>query len=1051
MTDDLLASVVAGRRLSVVTSRERSRFTVARNEALLRLRGTDWSPHAASGAARPWTWTLPLLRMARVVSEAPSVRAVLSPGEETPVVRLVFSLPESSIADELDLSGLLFAALEPDRGTGSLVARSRRLLGRALNGALGASPRWLELRTRVGSRRFEPSPERLATARGEPLDPYVERVIAEPPTQGELEVAFALPRAGLGRALGSLFSRSDPLDELDRLWHAALLGADVAEHVRTGLSLVPRWPGPVIELGHVARSSRSDAVDGVWLVRDGVLLARLDASLATAGLDTAALRGVVDCPDLALTIDEGQVVEDDAFETLVAWLFDALAHVREDGTIAWTEDDVPLHALQTAGGATLSLEALEQHRDVLFVWRHRADAVPDRLKNRVVALWPSQHRWLVEHRERIRFVPLHALGRSPGARPADLTELVQGSFTPVRVDVPVFESSDVSWPLDVHAYVHREGGADAGLVVVLAYGRRIGFVTEPSHTIVGVSVVIELQTTEASTLRIDVLQDDVELLRKLVAHAVEQVRARADELLEAAFASVDGESAWRVPHVRWRTRQATAWTLGLRYAEHEGSLVLKWPDSPLRRLVVGRTIDGTRRTLGDAWTRARDVGGNVVTEQARRWRTLESEAEAHRPWVLTDFGRDLIVRTLGRETLWEMPIVAEAQPHVAPVASQPALRLDAGEVARLRPRAGTEPTARTLLVAHALVAKAQGHAAPEIEELALLRDYDSRAMTPGRSVSLAALREQATPPGVVPMGAVDRSLAEPVLEVPPALAALLHEVEGLRPARIGAARHSGIVLAPAAPAPVRRGGRREEPLVTVPVVDRLAAGALTLEREPASEGIALWARGLRVGNFRLPSPLRAVSGRLWLTDAGIAAGHAGLHALALEHGRALARVAVRAHLLTPPGSERRRGIEAFMLECRDAVETGRDRAGVGPMLGWTPVRHHSGKSAAALPQALGRGLPLVVRHALEQPAMIETALLSRSLVRVADPDTWPWRLRLGRRHPSIRRGIADHAHPNDVRAAACLVIAEAIRQTHGGASRLVHALQRLLEGALAGP
>jgi hypothetical protein len=1041
--DELLASVVADRRLSTTDARGRNRFTLARDEALLQLRGAEWSPHAAHPGARPWIWTLALLRAARVASAAPSVRVHASTDEEGPVLRLHVLLPESGL-DALDLSGLVYAALEPDRSIGDTGARLRRLLGRAINGALATEPRWIELRSPVGSRRWERSVQATGGS-GRRLDPYVERPIAERSDDGELEIVLAMPRAGWTRALGTLLSRSDPLDEIDRLWRRALLGTDPEESVRSGVSLVPRWPGEPVELGSLAKWIRVAEAEDVWLVRDGVLVASLSTTLAGRGLAPDALRGFVECAELGLTVDEGKVVDDEVFEALVAWLFDALAHTGPDGHVQWPSEDEPV-ALRTAAGVEVPIDALTDDRDVLFVWQHHASEIPAALQNRVLGLWPSQHRWLRQHCGGLRLVPLHALGRNAGARPADLTELVQASFSPVSVPVEPFVHAETRWAVGARAYVSRGGPPDQGTAIVLAYGRRVGFVTNPAEVIPGVSTVIELDASETSNLRIDVLQDDVEVLRRLVTHAIDAVRAHGDALLEAALDAVDFAGAWQVPYVRARATEASAWSLGLSYSDATGALALRWRDSPLLRLVVGETIDGRRRTLGDALVQARDVGGVVTTERTRRWKTLESDQERHRPWVLTDDGRGLLERVLGPEVSWAMPIVAEAQPHVAPIAQQPALRLDPEEIERLRPGVSTNPRARALLLAGTLAAISDGHAVPTLEELPLVRRYDPRAITARRLVSIASVRALATPPGLAPVGAVDRGLSAPVLEVPPALAALLAEVEGLRPAALEGARSKGGIVLSSVSTAVERRARREEPLVTVPVVDRIAAGALTLEREPTREGISLWARGLRVGTFRLPSPLRNVTGRLWLTDAGIVAGHTGIHALASSHGEELVRAAMAARLLTAPGSPRRGALEAFLSECRQAVAAGDDRAGIGSAL-----MLRAGAPAPAmkrLPQPLGRGLSLVVRHALEQPAMIETTLLSRQAVRLSDPGGWPWRLRLGRRHPWIRQALRSDADVADVRMAACLVVAEAVRQAGAGTARLTHALLRLLAGAV---
>jgi hypothetical protein len=295
---------------------------------------------------------------------------------------------------------------------------------------------------------------------------------------------------------------------------------------------------------------------------------------------------------------------------------------------------------------------------------------------------------------------------------------------------------------------------------------------------------------------------------------------------------------------------------------------------------------------------------------------------------------------------------------------------------------------------------------------------------------------------------VARALPTPVLEVAPGEAVLLREVFALEPAALE--RSVARAEEPLRPAAARRRGSDPEPILTIAVADALAAGALHLAANGG--GITLWAKGLRVGDFSLPVPLESLSGRLWLTDAGIRKGFAAIQKVALAHGRALVATAADRLVLVPPTSERRRALERFLAHCRAVVEAGKDAAGIAPILRHDdPAPAATGALASArLPGLVRVWMPLLLRHALGRPVETDTAWLQWKAAKLRDKKGL-LSIELGSRHDWIARALGDAARPRDAYAAAALVVAEVAEQASMPADEVALALARILATSFAGP
>jgi hypothetical protein len=258
------------------------------------------------------------------------------------------------------------------------------------------------------------------------------------------------------------------------------------------------------------------------------------------------------------------------------------------------------------------------------------------------------------------------------------------------------------------------------------------------------------------------------------------------------------------------------------------------------------------------------------------------------------------------------------------------------------------------------------------------------------------------------------------------------------------------VEATSRPSAARRRGSDPEPILTIAVADALGAGALHLAANGG--GITLWAKGLRVGDFALPHPLESLSGRLWLTDAGIRKGFAAIQKVALAHGRALVATAADQLVLVPPASERRRALERFLAHCRAAVRAGTDAAGVAPLIdeGRASAGPNGALGPARLPGLVRAWLPLLLRHALGRPVEVDTAWLQWKAAKLRDKKGL-LSIELGSRHDWIARALADGAHPRDAIAAAMLVVADIAGPAGIAPDDVALGLARILATSFSGP
>jgi hypothetical protein len=512
---------------------------------------------------------------------------------------------------------------------------------------------------------------------------------------------------------------------------------------------------------------------------------------------------------------------------------------------------------------------------------------------------------------------------------------------------------------------------------------------------------------------------------------------------------------WDVPVVRDSVAGLGPARLGLRYVTRRGErsgMWLRWEDSPLLELVVAHDDRRVPRTLAHVLERVRDVGGLVVAADGSRWRTLESTVPGLRTWSLTDAGDRVLPRILGEGCLWRMPTVPESHPRVAAAGEQPHLVLQRREVMRLLERAGTDTAARVALLAHALVVEHGGRQDPELERAPLVRRFDPRALAPVRLVSLDSLRGATHRPGLVFPGGASRDMPEAVVEATPAEASLLHEVLGLQPAAtatMGVERSSHRVAR-------RRRGRSLPPLVEQSVVDPLMVGALRVESHELHGGVALWASGLHADDIRWSGPLASVSGRLWLTPRGVAAGRKRIDRALQDWVHRLVRAAGSERHLMPPDSERRVALEAFVARCTEDPTLGkllqRARGGDGddPMLSLhrVPLRR--------LPRAGEERLLQILRQVTGLPLQIETAMLSWKAAKLvhAGADRRPPVLELGRRNAWVKAGLDPDGDLPGAFEAAAVILGMAWSRAEDGpleprAATMGVALYRLLALAYA--
>lgn len=848
--------------------------------------------------AVPWQFSVALLRAGLALSPRVVARATVQTGDGQRVLR--FDLRLEHAWSTLDLAGLLEASLH-DQPEDPPESRWRSLIGATINGALATEPRWVELHTPLGGRRWAFD---AGAARDE--DPYAQQRIPSDVGEGGFSLRVAHPAEGVAAIWARWTGRHGPEGEVSRLWSEALGEAIDEDTMHEGVAALRLPAEDATELGTVGRWwARSDG--GLFLRRDGVRIA--DLSVLVQEVGGTPLHGEVEAPRVNLDVDEKGVRVDGALHELIARMQ------------APTLEEVTSVVLGTAQRSPVdSLRAVDE---VVFAWPHRIAASQGVAG--VNALTPSQLAWLRE-RTPASFVPASLLLGARQLRRVDLTSLEQGSIGPIRL-------GEVQGD-EVVAFVHRHPVAKEGRVQVHGFGRVMFDARVPE--LPGVTVIGTLPRGDED---IDDAQGHADTVRE---HAV----SCADMLTQAVLTSVpDLASRFGVPWFAHRWESLSPVDLEFRYVPHGDGVRLSWRDDPLLTTTVANEADGTPRSACDALERLRDAGGVVVAEGGGRWRTLESSVPVWTPWRLTTVGVELLARVLGDVGLWRMPMVAEAQLRPERLEAQPHVRLEPERVAELRESLRSigraSERARCALLAHALWSRAAQEDALGLDALPLLLSFDAQAAQPQRRVSLLDV-ERGAFAGVVPRGAAHRGLGSAVLEATPAVAHALVEL-GLVSTSSVAVRN-----APRRPSTSLRATRRQVWL-RQRVIDPRVVGALVLADGPP--GVEIWEDGLRTHTLRLPAPYGAVAGRVWMQG-----GHGSTEALSrllLHAASTMVDGARRALLLSVPGSARARALQAFIETLPKPVEPSPEAPRAAAVLG-------SDRLAATLRFALGRAVTVDV-------------------------------------------------------------------------------------------
>lgn len=1011
-------------------------FTVARTEALLRLREV---PRA------PWSWTLDLLRAARLLST--SGRAVAEEayeGEER-VLTLRFGVGGCDLAGA-DLRGILFAAVAdaseestgPAPWRGEVGAKWRARVGAAINAGLTDGPRSIEVRTASDARAYVRKDSHAVGG-----DPYAEHAGAGRCPPQAFEVVIREARPGFGRRVAAWLARqATAAEQVAKLWRESLfMPADHRGAIEVGREL----PGYRVALGEHAVWGVDPSLGGPWLVREGVRSVSLGQALVTARLPVDELMGWIDCPSLRLTADEATVSADAAWELLVAWLHDARAHthdampehagpvmVRREGKPAVVTWPTTVERVALSSGRVLEREAVVQRtrsgRDFLYAWSHQRQEVPATLAARAHVLWPSELAVLQRTLPELRAVPLRALGDSPQVERADLSALYRSSLALVTIGAAggvVLGKHGAPVTVQVQAFVHRYPTDKTGAIALMSYGRRVAQVREAAQVIPGVTLLCELTGVD-----MDALRSDSELLRAVVERCGRATTEAMSTLLTQAMAHA---SPWEVPLVRLQVALLNGSGLGVRFKSDEArGVVLAWDDSPLLALAVGRDETHTQAvSLQQVLVRVRDVGGVIVENQGQAWPGWASTRPDHAPWSFTTEGRGLVERVVGKEVLWDLPTMPEMHALPQPAPDQPGLVLSASELVRLRD--GQEARVHQTLRAHVLAARTCGVDVGGLLELPLFVRFDPRALQSVKLVSLQQVLSEGTGVGLAPWGSASRRLTGPAVLVTPGEARLLYG-EGLRPAMSGAA-------APATPTagavasqtrPMRRTEASREALLVVPVASPVAVGALRLDgMEPTK--VALWGGGLHIDDLELPAPLQCVGGRLSLTKQGTRAGSDRLAGEIRGMCRQVVAQALQQRRMHVPGGATRAGLDEFLRRC-EAGTSGEPglfqdllapqasaAARLGPMLAVMMKEHPLHR----LPPQGPRRFESTLRQSLARPIAVGAALLSwqaARLVKSADAGSG-WEIELGRRSLAIQRATAAEAKDEDTYVASALAIA----------------------------
>ncbi len=1016
------------------------RFTVARTEALLRLREI---PRA------PWEWTCGLLRAALSLTRFARVIVTSSLSENERQIEFQFAVPGATLESAFEGVGELLAlALEavptglreptPEEG----LIRWRVAIATALNAGLAGDPTELRLITPSGSRVLG----RREGGVAEHHDPYRQRRDPERCPPGSFVIRLREPRPSFGRRLASFLAlRGRAEDDIEALWRQALIlwGGEEGLGLGEGIDLQRRLPGDRVRLGKHALWGRMPELGGPWLVRDGIKILDLSAILREHDLDSNFFAGWIDCPELRLTADLATVARDQAFELLLAWLGDAQAHsFPGNGSlpqIVWPSE---VAHVTTASGRPAPIKQIRQRAlasaDFPYEWPHRRAQVPKQVQARVFVVWPSELAVLREQLPELRPVPQRNLGAQMGQARTDLGGLARRSLPEIELSSPTISldlegSPATEVKLQLTAYVHRQSSATAGAIILLAYGRRVAQSRDDPKNMPGVTLVCTIE----GEVGIDELRGGRGGLQAILGRCREALEEDRERLVGAAFAAAN---PWEIPLIRASTLAAGPATVGLCFRRIAGQLTLGFRECELSKLSIGTSRGGQSKCLADALVELGEHGAVVVEHETRRWPSLDPEDADNSVWNLHTHGRELCERVLGAGALWTMPIAVQAQLRPLDAADQRQLLLTLEGCRDHLERIKKRPRSRAALVAHLLVARALGERTYGLEGEALFIRYDPRALSASALISLDDISAAQPRLQLCPAGAVHRDLAQPVIEASPGEARLLHRLLDLSPAlpQGGGGNQVAAVDRGARRPAIRRRSQERAPLVTLPVVDEIAAGALRIDDPESPAAIALWAGGLHIDDLTLPAPLDCIAGRLWLTHAGIKAGTDRLAARLRDLSRELVRRALDQRLLHAPGSREAQAIAALTARLQAAAAD--ERSWVADLLPsrstGLPRQQVLARSLDRLPlrRLLGSGserLTQVLRQSLGRSVVLETAFLSWRAARILEVPRGSrghWKIELGRRDAWIGAALARDASLAQTFDTAALILVTLFRR-----------------------
>lgn len=617
MSGDTLHTLLASRRRPSIGESERRTFSLARAEALGRLRNRH-------GLQR-WGWVSTLARSVLSLTPYSDLRFQVARHGVLRSTRLCFAFDPATLWSMSPLP-LLDVALEP---VGAAVrsraderlTRAQRLLGRAVNEALALGPSALRVRTPTHQHTFS-----LAAVHPTMLDyeEHIAVVTTASPHALEFEITLRSINEGLERLAGD-----DGAFESLKVLNRTVPGATVEAYGGV-LRTMPDLPHVRLGATPTARYWPTPRERGLRLLVDGVLMgADLDAAMREHGVDVSVLAGIIDAPGLALTFDERSVVPDPASTLLAAWLHDLVARgVRwpiADPRVAGGQRRAIVdcqwpHALvrvQAADGRTYDLSDMGRAAaagiPAVVAWPHEAAAVPLRWRAQTLVMWPSDLELLRRELPQLPIVPASEVRLDEASARGDWTALAEASLPMLTLGRTVAETEPLQ-QLDVSVFIHRAGMTTNGTAVLLRAGVRCAFDDAPGRTIPGVAILVHARDdTPAQLLPPDTPSPRT---RALIEHAHRFVRGRVHELVAHACAhATTAAQVERCTFLRSELAALTAADVGL-HREGGPAGALRWNEHPLLACVIGHRHDGGALTLASALEWARSAAA-LAPELAR--------------------------------------------------------------------------------------------------------------------------------------------------------------------------------------------------------------------------------------------------------------------------------------------------------------------------------------------------------------------------------------------------------------------------------------------------